>query len=97
MGSETGVHNTARAPEASTSARPVSATVRLAADRLFDTKSGQVLFDHIVEIEDGRIRAVGPRKGERADGEVIDFGDATLLPGLIDIHQHLAFDSSSMS
>jgi imidazolonepropionase-like amidohydrolase len=95
LSSGSGVHKTASAPEASTSARPIPTSVRLAADRLFDTKSGQVLFDQIVEIEDGRISAVGPRKGGRADGEVIDFGDATLLPGLIDIHQHLAFDSSS--
>src|SRR5574340_1083656 len=86
VGGEARAHEMASVPEASTSARPISTSVRLAADRLFDTKSGQVLVDHIVEIEGGRIRAVGPRKGGRADGEVIDFGDATLLPGLIDIH-----------
>ena len=26
--------------------------------------------------------------------EMLDLGDVTLLPGLIDIHQHLAFDAS---
>ncbi len=35
----------------------------------------------------------GHRFRERA--ELVDLGDVTLLPGLIDVHQHLAFDASS--
>jgi imidazolonepropionase-like amidohydrolase len=46
-----------------------------------------------VLVEDGRITEVrtGPAP---ADAELIDLGEATLLPGLIDTHVHLAFDAS---
>ncbi len=62
---------------------------------LFDGRTPQVLADPVVEVADGRI--VGVRAdGSRARGmDVLDLGDATLLPGLIDVHQHLAFDASS--
>ena len=69
----------------------------LTADRLFDGRAPQV-FDHwAVEIEGDRIVDVGPFAAMRPgpDAEVVDLGDATLLPGLVDIHQHLAFDAST--
>ena len=49
--------------------------------------------DPLVLLEDGRITEVrtGPPP---ADAELIDLGEATLLPGLIDTHVHLAFDAS---
>ncbi|MEV4892354.1 amidohydrolase family protein [Nonomuraea sp. NPDC055795] len=57
------------------------------ARRLFD---GQDLYeDRVVTIHDGRIAAVsGPGPAD------LDLGTATLLPGLIDCHVHLAFDAS---
>lgn len=62
------------------------------ARRIFDGDS-TVLDDGAVLVVDGLIAAVGPRDGlEAPDGvQVIDLGDATLLPGLIDVHQHLTF------
>jgi imidazolonepropionase-like amidohydrolase len=39
----------------------------------------------------GRIVAVGPSSSIPAGAEVIDLGDATLLPGFIDAHTHLSF------
>ena len=45
-----------------------------------------------VTIRDGRIAAVGgPGRTDPADAEIVDYGDATLLPGLIDAHVHLQF------
>jgi imidazolonepropionase-like amidohydrolase len=68
--------------------------MKLTARWLFDSQAGAALTDHEVEVEDGRIAVVRPRR-RAPRGDVVDFGEATLLPGLIDIHQHLAFDASA--
>jgi imidazolonepropionase-like amidohydrolase len=48
-----------------------------------------------VLIESGRLTAVvRGGKNVSADADVVDFGEATLLPGLIDTHVHLGFDAS---
>ena len=64
----------------------------LTARRLFDGRTPEVLHDRVVEIADGRIRDVVPRS--RVASDVVDLGDVTLLPGLVDPHQHLVFDAS---
>jgi imidazolonepropionase-like amidohydrolase len=56
---------------------------------------GAVIADAAVTVADGRITYVGPRSQLPPDaGERVDLGEATLLPGLIDCHVHLAFDAS---
>jgi len=54
--------------------------------------TGQTPIDHgYVMIRDGRIVDVGSGVESPPDGfEVVDAGDATLLPGLIDCHTHVA-------
>ena len=67
------------------------------AHRLFDGRNPKVFRDWVVEVEDGSILDVGPcsRAASGPDaGAVVDLGDVTLLPGLIDAHQHLVFDAS---
>src|SRR5512143_369029 len=64
--------------------------VVLKAAHLFDGKSDQVVSPGVVVVEDGRIVGVGPRPALPAGAEVIDLGDATLLPGLMDAHTHLS-------
>jgi imidazolonepropionase-like amidohydrolase len=44
----------------------------------------------VVTVRDGRIANVGSQPA--AGAKVIDLGDVTLLPGLIDAHTHLTFD-----
>ncbi|GAA4093060.1 amidohydrolase family protein [Nonomuraea soli] len=56
------------------------------ARRLFD--GHDFLDDQVVTVHDGRVVQVAP--GHAAE---VDLGDATLLPGLIDCHVHLAFDA----
>ncbi len=66
----------------------------LTAQRLFDGRTPQVFDEWGIEIDDGRIVDIGPSRAMRPASDVVDLGDATLLPGLIDVHQHLAFDAS---
>jgi imidazolonepropionase-like amidohydrolase len=62
----------------------------LKASRVFD---GTTLVDHpTVVLDGGRVVATG---ADVPDAEVVDLGDVTLLPGMIDVHVHLAFDASS--
>ena len=66
----------------------------LTARRLFDGRTPEVFDNWGIEIEDGRIIDIGPFQAMRPGSDVVDLGDVTLLPGLIDVHQHLAFDAS---
>lgn len=67
--------------------RPVRVAVKAA--RLIDGVSDRALSPAVVLIENGRIVAVGPALSVPADARLIDLGGATLLPGLIDVHEHL--------
>ncbi len=61
------------------------------AARLFD--GATTSRDPLVLVENGQIVDVG--HGASAPGwDLLDLGDATLLPGLVDTHVHLAFDGS---
>jgi imidazolonepropionase-like amidohydrolase len=60
-------------------------------------RSGRMLHDVTVQIEDGRIKQVVQGAGNSAvmtDRPHYDLGDMTLLPGLIDMHVHLDSDPS---
>ena len=61
------------------------------AARMFDPVGGTVTGPVVVVVEGDRIRDVNPAAAP-ADATVVELGDATLLPGLIDMHTHLAFD-----
>src|SRR5438309_1347530 len=61
----------------------------LKAARLFDGKSNSLITPGIVVVTDGKIAGQGASANMPSDAEVIDLGDATLLPGFIDAHTHL--------
>ncbi len=61
----------------------------LHAARLLDIKSGRLVKPGEVLVQGERIVEVGSSVKHPADAEVIDLGDRTLLPGLIDAHVHL--------
>ena len=71
-----------------TQATPVHPIV-LHAARLLDVKSGRVVTPGEILVQGERIVEVGTSVKHPAGAEVIDLGDRTLLPGLIDAHVHL--------
>ena len=75
-------------------ANPASKTVVLKAARLFDGKSNTLVTPGLVVVTDGKIIAVGSGAAIPAGAEVIDLGDATLLPGFVDAHTHLTSEGS---
>ena len=67
----------------------------LSAARMFDGRSDDVAGPTTVVADEGRIVAVLPADSPLPpDLQVVQFGDATLLPGLIDTHVHLCLDGS---
>ena len=61
----------------------------LRAARMLDVASGKVVTPGEVLVEGERITAAGTSVNRPAGAEVIDLGDTTLMPGLIDAHTHL--------
>jgi imidazolonepropionase-like amidohydrolase len=69
-------------------------TYVLKAARLFDGKSDSLTVPGIVVVQNGKISGVGAGANVPEGAEVIDLGDATLLPGFIDAHTHLTMPYS---
>ncbi len=61
------------------------------AARLFDGLNATPLIDKYLIVDGGRIEAI---ESQPSGAEVVDLGDVTVLPGLIDAHIHLCFDAS---
>lgn len=76
-------------PVVGVSAHAQDGTVVIRAARMLDVTSGLIVEPGVVAVANGRIVRVG---GGPDDATVIDLGDVTLLPGLIDLHTHLAMD-----
>jgi imidazolonepropionase-like amidohydrolase len=67
--------------------QPSSITV-LRAARMWDARSSSTVTNATVVIENGKITKVGSSSDVPPNAKVIDLGDATLLPGFIDLHVH---------
>ena len=68
--------------------RPPTSII-LHAARLLDIEDGKIMTPGEVLVEGDRIREVGRSVSHSAGAQMIDLGDATLMPGLIDAHVHL--------
>ncbi|HUG15655.1 MAG TPA: amidohydrolase family protein [Thermomicrobiales bacterium] len=68
------------------------------AARLFDGTGAQAIQNAFLRVEDGRIKDVGRREDlGSAAANARDFGDATLLPGLVNMHTHLTCSMSEQT
>ena len=63
--------------------------VAVRAARLIDGKSEQAIANPLIVIEGDKIVSVASGGSAPAGVEIIDLGNATLLPGLIDTHTHV--------
>ncbi|BBA32112.1 amidohydrolase [Methylocaldum marinum] len=64
----------------------------LRAERVFD--GVELHTNYAVSIVDGKVAGIGPSERFRKKGaRVMELGDATLLPGFIELHGHLAFQN----
>jgi imidazolonepropionase-like amidohydrolase len=69
--------------------QPVGHPIVLRAARLLEVDTGRMLSPAEILVEGERISAVGSTVPHPAGAQLIDLGDTTLLPGLIDVHVHL--------
>jgi imidazolonepropionase-like amidohydrolase len=79
---------------ASLVAQQASRPVVIHAGRVLDVKTGKLLSDQTLVIEDGKIVSVGASANTKppVDAVRIELPNATILPGLIDAHTHLTMD-----
>ena len=74
--------------------------VLIKAGRLFESHSGRMLANQGILIEKDRIKEVGDFsavQGRAAGARVIDLSSATVLPGLIDAHNHVLGSPKNLS
>ncbi len=66
----------------------------ITAARLYDGKADVLQKPGRVVVDGDKIVGIGPNAKAPAGAETIDLGDATLMPGLFDVHTHLTFEAS---
>ncbi len=69
------------------------------AGRVLNVRTGELRSNQTIVIEGDKISQIAPSSEVKAAAgdTTIDLPDATLLPGLIDMHTHLTFELSSLS
>lgn len=60
------------------------------AGQLLDPEAGTLAPSQVILVEDGRFTAIGADVPIPADARVVDLTGLTVLPGLVDAHNHLA-------
>ncbi|MDQ1613694.1 MAG: hypothetical protein QOG00_3625 [Pyrinomonadaceae bacterium] len=68
--------------------------VVIKAARIFDGRNERLLTPGVIVVVDGRIQSLAVNAQIPAGAEVIDLGDATLLPGFMDAHTHITSEAT---
>jgi imidazolonepropionase-like amidohydrolase len=63
--------------------------IAIRAARLIDGRGGAPILNAVILVDSTRISAVGTRLPIPSGTRIIDLGNATVLPGLIDCHTHI--------
>ena len=74
---------------------PDKPIVAVRAARMIEPRSGTVVSNAVVLIEGDKVREAGANLAIPHGARVIDLGDATILPGLIDCHTHITFQPTN--
>ena len=76
---------------------PVKEVTAIRAGRLFDSSSGHILTDQVIVIRGARIVQAGSSGQVQipAGAQIVDLSKATVLPGLIDAHEHIFLTGES--
>src|SRR2546430_3620413 len=82
-----------------TAQAPASKRTVIRAGRVLNVRTGELRANQALVIEGDKISQIAPSTdvNAAAGDTTIDLPDATLLPGLIDMHTHLTFELSSLS
>jgi imidazolonepropionase-like amidohydrolase len=73
-----------------TVAQQPAAVTAIRAGRLLDPESGAVLTNQVILVEGNKFREVGSNVTIPAGAQVVDLSRLTVMPGLVDSHNHLA-------
>jgi imidazolonepropionase-like amidohydrolase len=71
-------------------AQPATTLTAIRAGRLLDPEAGRILTNQVIVVEGNKIRDVGPNVAVPPGAQVIDLSQMTVLPGLVEAHNHLA-------
>jgi len=76
---------------------PPDQVVAIRAGQMFDARTGTMVPNQVVLIRGDRITDVGPSVQIPAGARVIDLGQATMMPGMIDVHVHVNTGGASLA
>ncbi len=65
-------------------------TIAIKAGRLIDPEAGTTTPNQVIVVEGGKIKSISGNPAIPAGAEVIDLSGLSVLPGLVDAHNHLA-------
>jgi imidazolonepropionase-like amidohydrolase len=69
----------------------VAQIIVVKANNMLDVRSGKIVSPAVILVKDGVIESVNP-SSLPSGAQIIDLGNQTLLPGLIDMHTHITGD-----
>lgn len=91
LGLASAVLTTPQSMTAQTSAaKPPASVTAIRAGRLLDPESGTIATNQVILVQDGKFTAIGANIPIPAGARIIDLSNLTVLPGLVEAHNHLA-------